>query len=112
MWGVEFESPKVQQEIEGLIKARKLSADDQAIIHAWIQQVSHHGPESIQGDFKWADHALSGEWQGYRSSAYSNRGRIIYRVIEKKILIQIARITHDHEYRKEKKNEKGRKKTD
>ncbi len=73
------------------------------VIHAWIRQVTYHGPESIHGDTKWADHALSGEWDGYRSSAFSNRGRIIYQVVEKKILIQIARITPDHDYRKEKK---------
>ncbi len=112
MWYVEFESLKAQQEAEQLIKTRKLNSEDQAIIHSWIQQVSHHGPESIQGDFKWADHALGGEWAGYRSSAYSNKGRIIYRLVAKKILIQITRITHDHNYKKEQKNEKSRKKTD
>lgn len=103
MWSIEFESLKAQQEVERLIKAKKLSAEDQALIHAWIQQVSHHGPESIRGDFKWADHALSGEWAGYRSSVYSNRGRIVYRIVENKILILIARITPEHNYRKEKK---------
>lgn len=103
MWAVEFESADVEKEVERLIRSRKITSDDQAIIRAWVEQVSHHGPESIRGDFKWADHALSGAWEGYRSSAYSNRGRIIYKVVEKKILIQIERITADHDYRKEKK---------
>lgn len=111
MWSVEFESPKVQAEIQALMRARKLSKDDQIIINAWIQQIAHHGPESIRGDFKWADHALTGEWEGYRSSAFSNKGRIVYRVVEKKVLIQIARITEDHDYRKGGRNEKGKKST-
>ncbi|MFZ4404107.1 MAG: hypothetical protein ACOYOK_08410 [Pseudobdellovibrionaceae bacterium] len=48
-----------------LIKSNKLTAEDQAIIHAWIQQITAHGPESIRGAFKWADHALHGEWAPY-----------------------------------------------
>lgn len=103
MWSVEFESSAVEKEVTALIKTKKLTIEDQAIIHAWIQQISLHGPESIRGDFKWADHSLHGEWEGYRSSAFSNRGRIIYRVIEKKIMIKIARITDSHDYRKGKK---------
>ena len=100
MWSVEFENSQVEKEVSLLIKSKKLTADDQAIIHAWIQQMSLHGPESIRGDFKWADHPLHGEWEGYRSSAFSNKGRIIYRIIEKKIVIKIARITDDHNYKK------------
>ena len=103
MWTVEFENAQVEREISDLIRSKKLTKDDQAVIHAWIQQISLHGPESIQGDFKWADHPLHAEWNGYRSSAFSNRGRIIYRIVEKKVLIQIARITDSHDYKKEKK---------
>jgi mRNA-degrading endonuclease YafQ of YafQ-DinJ toxin-antitoxin module len=103
IWIVEFESSQVEKEIADLIKSKKLTAEDRAIIHAWIQQISLHGPESIRGDFKWADHPLIGEWEGYRSSAFSNRGRIIYRIVEKKIMIKIARITDSHDYKKGKK---------
>jgi mRNA-degrading endonuclease YafQ of YafQ-DinJ toxin-antitoxin module len=112
MWSIEFESQAVQKEVEELIKSKKLTADDQAIIHAWTRQISHQGPESIQGDFKWADHPLEGEWEGYRSSSFSNKGRIIYRILEKKIIIKIARITDEHDYKKGRKNEKSHKKTD
>lgn len=103
MWSVEFESEKVQEEVEALIRDRKLTRADQMIIHAWIRQVAYHGPESVRGDKKWADHELEAEWEGYRSSAFSNRGRIIYRIVEKKVLIQIARITTEHDYRKKNK---------
>lgn len=107
MWSVEFESSDVEKEIATLIKLKKLTDEDQAIIHAWIQQMSFHGPESIRGDFKWADHELSGEWKGYRSSAFSNKGRIIYRILEKKIVIKIARITDEHNYKRG-RNEKNK----
>ncbi len=111
MWVVEFESLAVQYEVEKLVREKKLSVEDQAIIHAWIKQISHHGPESIRHDFKWADHDLTGEWKGYRSSSYSHRGRIIYLVVEEKIVIKIARVTDIHNYRREKKNEKNKKKS-
>ena len=58
MWSVEFETPSVEKEITALIKSKKLTIEDQAIIHAWIQQISAHGPESIRGEFKWAGYAL------------------------------------------------------
>jgi len=103
MWSVEFESSVAEKEVKLLIKAKKLTADDQVIIHAWIQQISLHGPESIRGDFKWADHSLHGEWVGYRSSSFSNRGRIIYRIVDKKVVIKIARITDEHNYKKGRK---------
>ncbi len=103
MWSVEFESSTVEKEVIALIKSKKLTAEDQTIIHAWIQQISAHGPESIRGDFKWADHSLQGDWIGYRSSAFSNRGRIIYRIVDKKVVIKIARITDEHNYKKGRK---------
>lgn len=103
MWSVEFESDKVQQEVEASIRHGKLTRADQAIIHAWIRQVTYHGPESIRGDKKWADHELYGDWDGCRSTAFSSRGRIIYRIVDEKILIQIMRLTHDHDYRKKTK---------
>ena len=97
---VEFENLAVEKEVIALIKSKRMTIEDQAIIHAWVQQISAHGPESIRGDFKWADHALHGEWSGHRSSAFSNRGRIIYRIIDKKVVIKIARITDEHNYKK------------
>jgi len=103
MWSVEFENSQVEKEVSLLIKTKKLTTDDQAIIHAWIQQMSLHGPDSICGDFKWADHALYEEWEGYRSSSFSNRGRIIYRIVEKKVIIKTARITDVHNYKKGRK---------
>lgn len=103
MWHVEFESAKVEREILKLIRTGILSDDDRRVITAWIRQISFEGPESVRGDKRWADHELHNEWLGHRSSCYSNRGRIIYRVEAQIIKILIVRITSDHNYKREKK---------
>ena len=103
MWKVQFENTKVQSEIEKLIKSGRLTKADEEVIAAWIRQIAMHGPESIRNDRKWADHDLEDNWKGYRSSAFSVRGRIIYRVEEKVVKIKVARITDAHDYKKEEK---------
>jgi mRNA-degrading endonuclease YafQ of YafQ-DinJ toxin-antitoxin module len=45
------------------------------------------------------DEALSGEWQGYRSSRLGLQWRVIYRVIPERFLFQVASITA-HDYRR------------
>jgi len=102
MWKVEFERPEAEAEAEKMIRDGTLTTEDRRIITAWIRQVSLQGPESIQKDKRWADHDLEREWKGYRSSAFSNRGRIIYRIEEKVIKVLIERITVEHDYRRKK----------
>lgn len=100
MWKVQFENTRVQAEVENLIKLGRISEADQEVLSAWIRQISMHGPESVRADKKWADHSLQGDWLGYRSSSFSVRGRIIYQIIDKVVVIKIARITDIHDYRK------------
>ena len=45
------------------------------------------------------DEALSGVWQGYRSSRLGLQWRVIYRIIPKELLFQVASITV-HDYRR------------
>ncbi len=45
------------------------------------------------------DEAIRGEWKGHRSSRLSNKCRIIYRIIEQEILVQVINIT-PHDYRR------------
>ncbi len=45
------------------------------------------------------DEALSGEWQGYRSSRLGLQWRVIYRVLPETFLFQVASITA-HDYRR------------
>lgn len=100
MWTVQFENMKIQAEVEKLIRSGRISKADEEVLAAWVRQISLHGPESVRVDKKWADHDLKVDWLGYRSSSFSVRGRIIYRIEEKVVKIKIARITDVHDYRK------------
>lgn len=100
MWKVEFETSQASDDAEKMIKTGVLSIEDRRVITAWIRQMALQGPESIENDKRWADHPLEHEWKGYRSSAFSNKGRIIYRVENKIIKVLVERITVTHDYRR------------
>jgi mRNA-degrading endonuclease YafQ of YafQ-DinJ toxin-antitoxin module len=102
VWIVEMETMRSERELETLIESGALSEQDQFIISAWTRQVMFHGPESLRIDPKWADHEPYDNWRGYRSSSFSVSGRIIYRIEGKTIKVKIARVTNDHNYKKEK----------
>ena len=99
MWIVQFANIRVQNEVEALKRKKLLTDEDQRIIKTWIMQMQFDGPESIRKNPTWNDHELQNDWEGFRSSSFSNKGRIIYKIEDKKIFIQIARITVDHNYR-------------
>ena len=100
-----METKEAERELEALVKSKTLSVSDQFVIASWTRQVMFHGPESLQIDPKWADHELYEDWRGYRSSAFSTAGRIIYRVEDGVVKVKVARITNDHDYRGNKINE-------
>ena len=100
MWKVEFESKDVEKKTQELIKKKMITPEDRIVISSWIRQIQLEGPLSVQGDKRWSDHELYDEWKGYRSSCFSYSGRIIYKVKDNIVTILIARITHDHDYRR------------
>lgn len=100
MWKVEFESEDAEKEVLKLIKKALISDNDRIVISTWIRQIQVDGPESIQKDKRWDDHELDNEWKGYRSSCFSYSGRIIYKIKQRIVTIKIARITHNHNYRR------------
>jgi mRNA-degrading endonuclease YafQ of YafQ-DinJ toxin-antitoxin module len=100
-----MESKEAEHELQLLIKSGALSEADQFVIATWTRQVMFHGPESLLIDPKWADHELYEKWKGYRSSSFSTAGRIIYCIEDKIIRVKVARITTDHNYKKEKTSE-------
>ncbi len=100
MWLVQFESKKVENEVTEMKNSGVFTSSELEVIQQWIRSVSLSGPESIRRGGLWNDHALEHEWLGYRSSSFSNRGRIIYEIVGDKVLIQIARITKTHNYKK------------
>ena len=97
-----MENKQSERDLEALIKSGALSEADQFVIATWTRQVMFHGPESLRIDPKWADHELYDDWRGYRSSSFSIAGRIIYRIENKTVKVKVARITDDHNYKKEK----------
>jgi len=58
------------------------------------------GPEYIQNSKRWDDHALSYEWEGFRASCFSGAGRIIYKIIQDLVIVEVHRVTPDHDYKK------------
>jgi len=65
----------------------------------WKDIAAISGPPGLRLIKGLQDEALSGEWQGYRSSRLALQWRVIYRVVSEKLLFQVASITA-HEYRR------------
>jgi addiction module RelE/StbE family toxin len=65
----------------------------------WKDIATISGPPGLRLIKGFHDEALSGEWEGYRSSRLGLQWRVIYRVISKELLFQVASITA-HDYRR------------
>jgi mRNA-degrading endonuclease YafQ of YafQ-DinJ toxin-antitoxin module len=90
----------ITDEASAIFKGSCLSADDLETIKTWARTVAKYGPAKLlERPDKWADHPLVGEWAGHRSSSFSHRGRIIYRIEAHVITVVVVRITPDHDYR-------------
>lgn len=99
MWEVKLTS-EAETKLKKNFKSGLITPEDIKIIRLWVNQVETHGPKYIRSERKWDDHALHGNWQGYRSSCYSGAGRIIYKIMEKKIFVEVVRVTPDHDYKR------------
>ena len=65
----------------------------------WKDIAAISGPPGLRLIKGFHDEALSGVWQGYRSSRFGLQWRVIYRIIPKELLFQVASITV-HDYRR------------
>ena len=93
---------KIDPGAEEFFKKDVLSDDDKLVLRKWAQTIIEHGPEELQTTPSvWADHALYGEWLGYRASSFSHRGRIIYRVERQIVTVVVVKLTATHDYQKE-----------
>jgi addiction module RelE/StbE family toxin len=98
MWHV-----KIEDKAAEVFESGELTEDDKIIIQTWAQTVAEHGPEELQKKPSvWADHPLYGEWQGFRASSFSHKGRIIYKVKDNIVTVIVVRISTDHDYKKKK----------
>ena len=106
MWTVVL-AKEAEKELKKSVKKRFITNEDIKILKIWVAQIEKHGPEQIQKERRWNDHPLFLEWSGYRSSCFSSRGRIIYKIFEKKVVVEVVKITAHHDYTKgDKNNEK------
>ncbi len=65
----------------------------------WKSIVHASGPSGLRLMRGMHDEALSGGWQGFRSSLLSGQWRVIYRVESKEIVVYVVRVT-PHDYRR------------
>jgi addiction module RelE/StbE family toxin len=65
----------------------------------WKDIAALSGPPGLRLVKGFHDEALSGQWQGYRSSRLGLQWRVIYRVVPSEVSFQVASITA-HDYRR------------
>lgn len=92
--------PIAEKELKARLKGGLIASDDLAVIKAWVSTIEEKGPDFIanQAAAHWNDHPLFGDRAGQRSSSFSDAGRIIYRGDEKRSVIEVLRVTDDHDY--------------
>ena len=65
----------------------------------WKDIVCLSGPQGLRRIKGLHDEALSGQWHGYRSSRLNLQYRVIYRIEQDKVLVQVENVT-PHDYRR------------
>ena len=98
-WTVEM-TKEARAELEDLLVRKEVNNADVKVLLRWVDEMEEFGPKYIADSPEWHDHELEKDWAGFRSSAFSSSGRIVYRIIENKIIVEIHRVTTDHNYKK------------
>ncbi len=63
----------------------------------WKDIAAISGPQGLRAFSGFRDEALSGKWQGFRSSRLNEQWRVIYGVEADAMIVQVVRVTpHDH----------------
>ena len=118
-WTVK-EGKDVGESLKVAVRRGEISLDDIEVIRVWVRQVEEFGPESLCKTWNlkeaqslsesvldrggsevnfWNDHALTEEWKGHRSSSFSRKGRIIYKIENEEIkIVKVVKITGTHSY--------------
>ena len=65
----------------------------------WKDIVSISGPQGLIQIKGFNDEALSGEWDGFRSSRLNLQYRVIYKIENEELYVQVFRVT-PHDYRR------------
>lgn len=92
MWIV-IEGPRTRKSI------KRLPFEILKRYEKWKKVIELSGPQSLRILPGLADEALMGEWFGYRSSRLNIKYRVIYRVDNKNIIVEVFDI-NAHDYRR------------
>ena len=65
----------------------------------WKEIVRLSGPPGLRRITGFKDESLRGEWRGHRSSRLSQQYRVIYRIEQDKVLVEVVSVIA-HDYRK------------
>ncbi|MBS0440157.1 MAG: type II toxin-antitoxin system mRNA interferase toxin, RelE/StbE family [Proteobacteria bacterium] len=94
MWRIE-EHRSVDKEFS----ARRVPVEILKRYEKWKDIVMLSGPQGLRSIKGFRDEALSGGWQGYRSSRLNEQWRVIYEVVAQDILVRVERVA-PHDYRR------------
>ena len=92
MWTI-YEHRRVAKQL------RSLPHDILKRYEKWKDIVRISGPEGLRFIKGFHDEALRGQWAGYRSSRLGLQYRVIYKIVESEIFVQVETLTA-HDYRR------------
>ena len=78
---------------------KKVPAEILKRYEKWKDIVSISGPEGLKQIKGFNDESLSGEWEGYRSSRLNIQYRVIYKIENEELYVQVFKVTL-HDYRR------------
>ena len=93
MWEIE-EHRRVDKQLSGSVPIEVLKRYEK-----WKDIARISGPQGLRLIKGFHDEALSGEWNGHRSSRLGLQWRVIYRIVANVLLIQVVQVTA-HDYRR------------
>lgn len=88
-----------QDELKKQLANETLTKDNLQALAKWVIEIEPYGLDHVQTAY-WNDHPLEAEWNGFRLASFSLRGRVIYRVENKRLIVMVVRVTITHNYRK------------
>jgi len=91
MWEI-YEHSKASKQIQ------KIPSDILRRYEKWKDIVRISGPQGLRLIRGFNDEALSGNWEGHRSSRLNIQYRVIYQIDQDQIFVKIMRVTL-HDYR-------------
>jgi addiction module RelE/StbE family toxin len=92
MWKI-YEHKQVEKQI------KSCPLEVQKKYEKWKDIVAISGQQGLMLIKGFADEALKGEWDGYRSSRLNKQYRVIYQVIADQVYVKVEKVTA-HDYRR------------